>query len=607
MTLLVNRFPSEFLQKVSTHLSVQDCWHATLVCRSWHHTFQRALYKKVFIYSDKQLQQLVASISHHGYLVKELHLISTRSHESTTLQEDLNHVLLDQDTLLTLHHLCPLLEVLRFDPSQWIHLQLPDHLQWTQMRQCGMIHYTNFTPTFLTFFGSNLTQLHMTHAAHDLETLVDRLRIPTLKELRLEMIVEVENEMIFTTTHSLERLHANLPQLVVFHFMRNKTPHHETVPAHDLTSSSFIFAHPTAVRTLTLHGHVDSIQWFQFISINYPLLETLELTQISTSRFGTKWIWQTALIDLIRSLPCLQRLCLGGKNIPQLFSKALLVELNSNTQINEFNIDFQTYQAIESCQFLLSLASNGLASLRHLSLRVWEQIPGWSGVTKNLFQCQGLVSLQLWFSKGFMDQFPFTSFYFDHFLIHLPRLKKLALTGAHVQVMYKQDQQVLELEELFLVQCKIEHHDRVFQYISNACPQLNILEFSKCESERLAINKSHLLNEWTMDLHQIQLKRLVLSSILIYVGTVQTNDFIGIQINGRIRWCSTIKSMIYPEYGLCDDTEKNLELDKVYQSYTFSKPLEDRMPGNYTPTLGVLVIHCPSLTQLYLDNLKIPI
>ncbi|KAI7890931.1 uncharacterized protein EV154DRAFT_464959 [Mucor mucedo] len=597
---LVNRFPSEFLHKVSTHLSVQDCWHATLVCRSWHHTFQRVLYKKVFIYSDTQLKQLVSSISYHGYLVKEIHLISTISHESTTLHDNPRHVLLDQDTLLTLNHLCPLLEVLRFHPSQWTNLELSDQMQWSQMRQCGIVHYEDFTPSFLTVFGTNLTQLHMTHAAHDLETLVDRLRIPTLKELTLEILVQVENEII--PTQHLERMHANLPQLTAFHFKRNKTPHHEAVPAHDIIS---LFAHPTTVRTLTLHGHVDSIQWFQFITTNYPKLQELELTQITTSRFGTKWMWQTALIDLIRSLPSLQRLSLGGKNIPQLFSKALLVELNSNKQIDEFNIDFQTYQAIESCQFLLSLASSdGLASLRHLSLRVWEQIPGWSGVTKNLFQCQGLVSLQLWFSKGFMDQFPFTSFLIDHFLLHLPRLKKLALTGAHVQVMYKDykdlDIQVFDLEELSLVQCKIERHDVVLQYLSTCCPRLDTMEFSKCESERSAVNKSHVLNEWTMDLQQIRLKKLVLSSILIYIGTVQTNDFIGIRIHDekgqRTQWCSTTKSMIYPEYGLCEDTEKNTELDKVYQS----------MPGNYTPTLGVLVIHCQSVTQVFLDNLKIP-
>lgn len=614
---LTNRFPSEFLQKVSIHLSLQDCWNSTLVCRSWHHAFQRALYKKVYIYSDSQLEQLILSLSNHGYLVKELHLVSTTSHETTAYIEDetvKTHIQLDQDTLSVLNKLCPLLEVIDFDLSQWNHFQLNKaSIQWKQMRSCGTVRYADFNPSFLSVFGSNLTRLHMTHYPQDLEGLVENLRdLPTLKDLTLEILFDDHDDgnMMIPSSRHLEKMHGYLPRLEKFNFMRSKTPHHEA-PAfsHDVLVP---FSQPTSVLSLTLHGHVDSIQWFKFIARNYPNLQELKLSQITTSRFGTKWIWQTALVELIRSLPSLQLLSLGGKNIPQLFSKSLLIELKT-CSIENLNVDFQTYQAIESCQFLLSLASHGLRQLRHLSLRVWEQIPGWSGVTKNLFKCHGLISLHLSFSKGFMDQFPFTPFLIDRFLENLPQLKVLSLTGANVQVMYQHfkdlDLNEFALEELSLTQCKVENHETVFQYMSTCCPKLNQVMFRKCESERKLINKSSLLNEWIIDLQHNRLKKVILSSILIYIGTIQSNDFIGIEINDeygkQMIWCCAIKSMIYPEYIICDDQEKNTELDNVYRSYKSSQPL-DIMPGNYAPVIGVLVIYCKSVAQVFLDNLKIP-
>jgi hypothetical protein len=281
-------------------------------------------------------------------------------------------------------------------------------------------------------------------------------------------------------------------------------------------------------------------------------------------------------------------------------------------------IDFKTYQAIESCQFLLVVASHGIRQLKYLRLRVWEQIPGWSGVTFNLFQCKHLISLELSLSKGLMDQFPFTPFLIDHFLENLPQLERLVLTGANVQVTYKHyidlklDQQYA-LETLELYQSKLENHTVVFQYLSSCCPKLKQTIFRKCETEKPRHQSlTPSLNSCDIDFEYSDLDKIVLSSLMIYVGTVQSNEFVGIRLKcdnmDKTIWCSAIKpigSYTYPHYVLCDDKEKYTELDEIYQSYTSTQRLTGFMPGKYSPTIGFFTICCKSVNQVFLDNLKL--
>ncbi|KAK4521714.1 uncharacterized protein ATC70_004248 [Mucor velutinosus] len=637
------KLPPEFLQQVATYLSLQDCTHALYVCKLWFHTFQRSVYRKIYIYNQHQLRQLIASLTqsydqhsyHNGLMVREIYLM----HEQQTsalgprFEEDRQlHVHLSQANFDLLAKLCPELEVVDFNIAQWQHLRLnPMTHTWKYMRQCAPIHYVDFAPQFLTTFnGSTLSHLHLSHQPDDLHELVGSLQhVPSLEHLTLEMNYnDNDTAMSLPLSSCLQQLHARLPRLKSFNFIRTKTPHQESsVASHDPHLLS-AFAEPCyTLQSLLLHGHVDSYRWFGFISASYPHLRSLSLTQLSTSRFGTKWMWQNALVHMIQSLPLLKSLTLGGKNAPQLFSKGFAVELRKPTcSIDDLYVDFQTYQAIESCQFLLLVQSYGLAQLKFLRLRVWEQIPGWSGVTSNLFHCKQLQTLELSLSKGLMDQFPFTPFLIDHLLGHLPQLENLTLVGANVQVTYNNyvdlDKGVFRLKKLELCQSKIENHEAVLMYLSFCCPQMDMLILGKCEIEKKRQQQlflpSSLLNTCSIPMPNSRLSRVTLSSSLIYLGTIQSNDYIGIELmteerdQSTIVWCETVQSkgvQIYPSYSLCLDQDKNAELTDLYKTCgSPSIAALTPMPGKFTPNIGVITLHCKALLSgIALDNLKIPL
>ncbi|CAO3630958.1 unnamed protein product [Mucor fragilis] len=639
------KLPPEFLQQVATYLSLQDCTHALYVCKLWFHTFQRSVYRKIYISNQHQLQQLIASLTqsynlyqhsyHNGLMVREIYL----QHEQPTAvlnprheehQQKQQHVHLSQENFDLLAKLCPELEVLEFDITQWQYLTLnPVTNAWKHMRQFASIHYVDFAPQFLaTFSGAKLSHLHLSHQPEDLSELVASLQhVPNLEHLTLEMNGNDNDTVPPPLSSCLQQLHAHLPRLDSFAFIRTKTPHQEaSVASHD---PHFLSAFPEpcyTLQSLSLHGHVDSYRWFDFISSSYPRLRSLSLTQLTTSRFGTKWMWQNALVRMIQALPSLKSLTLGGKNAPQLFSKSFAVELRKPTcPIDDLYVDFQTFQAIESCQFLLLVQSYGLSQLKFLRLRVWEQIPGWSGVTSNLFRCKQLQTLELSLSKGLMDQFPFTPFLIDHLLGHLPQLENLALVGANVQVTYNNyvdlDKGVFRLEKLELRQSKIENHQAVFMYLSFCCPRLDTLLLKKCEIEKKRqqqlVLPSSTWNTCSIAMPYSRLSKVLLSPLLIYLGTIQCNDFIGIELmteqqeQSSMVWCETVKSegiQIYPSYSLCEDPDKNAELTDLYRTYgSPSTAALTPMPGNFTPNVGVITLHCKALLSgIALDNVKIP-
>ncbi|CEP15183.1 hypothetical protein [Parasitella parasitica] len=654
--------PPESLQQVARYLSPQDCCSALYVCRSWFRVFQRAIYRIIHVETDAQLQKLLDSLLrsyelyapgsyHNGLVVRELHLKRPQemlpgpaSHQQEHKQ---NNVHLSQKDFDLLAKLCPELEVLDFAIAEWQHITLnPARSRWKYMRQCAPVHYADFGFLFLKAFnGSRLSHLHVNHQAEDLGMLVKSLKsMPNLQDVTLEMN-DTDNDGDDAASSSLalakhlQQMHALLPRLRRFNFIRTKTPAQESsAPLHDPHSMS-AFAEPCrSLESLALHGHIDSYKWFEFISSSYPHLQSLSLTQLTTSRFGTKWMWQNALVQMIQALPMLKSLTLGGKNVPQLFSKAFAVELGKKKcSIESLYIDFETYQAIESCQFLLLVQSYGLNQLKFLRLRVWEQIPGWSGVTSNLFHCKQLQTLELSLSKGMMDQFPYTPFLIDHMLGHLPQLENLLLVGANVQVTYNNyedlDKGCFRLQRLELRQSKIEHHTNTFRYLSSCCPRLDTLLLEKCEIEKKrqqqVVLPSSTWNTCCVSLPSSTVAQVRLSSFLIYRGTVQSNDYIGIELlceqqyqghGSKIVWCEAVKpergQQIYPSYSLCADQDKLDELTDLYKacrsslclSASASSPTPSTpMPGNFSPTIGMITLQCKALLSgIALDNMKIP-
>ncbi|KAI8637791.1 hypothetical protein BD408DRAFT_40581 [Parasitella parasitica] len=640
--------PPEFLQQVARYLSQQDCCSALYVCKSWFRAFQRSVYRKIYIDSDAQLQKLLDSLSrsyelyppdsyHNGLVIREIHLM--REQQDTlprpaSHQDRGQHVRLSQENFDLMAKLCPELEVLDFDIAEWQHIKLDPTTTspWKHMRQCAPLNYSDFSSPFLAAFdGSRLSHLHLNHRPEDLGQIVGSLKnVPNLEDVTLEMN-DTENDAAssLSLTKYLQQMHAQLPRLRSFNFIRTKTPHQESsAPLHDPRFLAAFTEPCRNLQSLSLHGHVDSFKWFEFISSSYPQLQSLSLTQLTTSRFGTKWMWQNALVQMIQSLPLLKSLTLGGKNAPQLFSKAFAVELGNPTcSIDNLYIDFETYQAIESCQFLLLVQSCGLNQLKFLRLRVWEQIPGWSGVTSNLFHCKQLQTLELSLSKGLMDQFPFTPFLVDHLLGHLPLLENLTLVGANVQVTYNNfvdlDKGSFKLQRLELRQSKIENHEAVFMYLSTCCPRLDTLLLEKCEIEKKrqhqAVLPSSTWNACCISLPYNTVAQVKLSSFLIYLGTVRSNDFIGVELlceqqgYSRVVWCETAKSekgqQIYPSYRLCEDQNKVAELTDLYKTHHSSScpsSPPSPMPGNFSPNIGIITFKCKALLSgIALDNLII--
>ncbi|KAI8362591.1 hypothetical protein BD560DRAFT_404267 [Blakeslea trispora] len=545
-----NRFSSEVLYQISSYLSFKDYYHCLYVCWFWHHIFLRALYKRIIIQSGPQLRRLIASLRlserpcyngyHPGLFIEELYL----GHRLTddTLRRNLDvEVHISQNDLELLSVLCPRLKILDFDISQWEHLSIDSTIMpWHRLQQCAPIYFCHLNTSFLTSFnGSKLVELTILHRWEKLDSLVTRLNaLPALTKLTLEVVdglTGASSEM----TQSLQTIHTLLPHLRHLSFICNSSPRPEasSIATQDPRYLS-PFSHPSQLKSLLLHGHVDSIKWFNFIATSYPSLESLSLTNLSSSKFGTKWMWQTALVHMLQKLPLLKTLSLGGENISQLFSSSFAFELKKPTcSIQDVSIDLNVHQAIESCQFLLFVAAHGIKQLKHLKLHVWEQLPGWPGTTPNLFKCQYIVSLELSLSAGLTGQLPYTSFLINRFLQYMLCLQDFVLVGASVQVTRRPLQELLEcsrklgLQKIRICQSKIEDLQTMSRYLSCCCPNLQELSLEECKADRKEqYQKALISNNCYLDFMYSDLARVDLSSCLVYVSSAQANDFIGIQL-----------------------------------------------------------------------------
>ncbi|CAO3623735.1 unnamed protein product [Mucor hiemalis] len=137
---------------------------------------------------------------------------------------------------------------------------------------------------------------------------------------------------------------------------------------------------------------------------------------------------------------------------------------------------------------------------------------GWPGAALNLFQY--------------------------HFLENMLQLERLALTGANVQVTYKHFGDLnttsrFALQSLEIYQGKVENHTAVFRYLSTCRPHLTRTVFRKCELEK-SRHTQPSLNICEIDLQHGDLEELVLSTLMIYTGTISSNEHIGIRFKGDI-------------------------------------------------------------------------
>ncbi|KAI9255292.1 hypothetical protein BY458DRAFT_520357 [Sporodiniella umbellata] len=648
MKLSSRLLPAEFLYQISGYLPLQDCYNCLYVSRLWYRAFQRVIYRTINIYSDTQFKKFLSSLC----LSKSLHN-DIQHNETIDFLEDLDdpyyikNIEINQKQLMLLNDLCPQLEIFEFDKSQWKHLEINTQMKlWKHMKQFAPIHHSTFLDfPFMSVFGSSLTYLNIDYcySSQTEEAMTSFLyQIPTLEHLTVDIFFKghQNTRRMLNISKLLQHIHIALPNLHTLELVRSNPSRHEPPAAVYESNILSNFVNKSTLRSLTLEGHVDSIKWFEFIQDNYPYLEDLKINQLATSRFGTKWMWQQSLVNLIRNLSQMKTLTIGGRNAPQLLSKNLARELKSpRCTIQNLYIDFKTYQAIESCQFLMIIAEFGLKQLRFLRLRVWQQTPEWTGVTHNLFECRQLVSLELSLSKGLMDQYPFTPFLIDNFLENMPQLQELSLVGAEIQVLCSDVAQLdtlrtFSLSSLVLIQSRVQHHKTVFSYLSLCCPKLKQLSFRRCEVTKPKHQTPHvpacISHYCNLDMPHTQLDKIGLSSFLIYNGAVETIEYIGIKMvfvdsrefslastsghslkekvdeeSKRIAWCRISgfgQSFVYPQYSVVEEEDRICELNSLHDLYTDATEI---MPGNYVPSMGIITVRCKSVSDVYLDNVRV--
>ncbi|KAI9468484.1 MAG: hypothetical protein EXX96DRAFT_590781 [Benjaminiella poitrasii] len=536
-----NRFPAEFLQQVATHLSFQDQFQSAFVCRFWNNVFQRLLYRSIELFSGAELTQVLESLYSHGYWVKELYLKSNPEKKQWHLTQ-LQFNLLSQ--------LCPRLEVFEFHVTEWHHLQLQPR-QWSSIRKWSPLPFATFINHLDTFNG--LTHLHIQQTMIQFSSFVTHIHAaaPSLSHLTLEFIYKDNNSTI--PLYHLDTLHKSLPNL------------HHLGLIQSIKSAAFEceltpFPSPCKLQSLTLHSLVQSNVWFHFIIHSYPHLTHLDLHPMQLRD-------PKGLIQMIQKVP-LTTLQLGGPHLPHLFTEPLTLILRT---LNHLDIDFDTYQAMDSCHFLSLVATYGLHKLRRLRLRVWEQIPGWSGVTSNLFHCHGLVSLELSLSRGLADEFPYTPFLIDYVLRHLKQLEELTLVGAMVQVTYSRlehlDRTRSALRRLELRESKME--PLVTRYVSQSCPCL----------ETVVVSSDALIGDLVWPESRLRQLRVYLYESLPTVH-LEANDKLRQYVWDKDRY-QVIKQQDQVDDACCDNKE------------VIRQPL--------------LRIKCRSLTSFFLNDFKIPL
>ncbi|KAI8890955.1 hypothetical protein K501DRAFT_265459 [Backusella circina FSU 941] len=562
----------ELLTEVSLYLSRYDCFSCMSVSRHWYNCIKRQFYKKVDIKNtlqfDSFLQTLHRSRNTHkkrkehtevGYLVKELRLISYGMCYPI--------IVLTQDKLNTLSDLCPRLEVLEFDSSQWVNLNNMSVFEsWKNLTSiaplhCKYIHYVSF--------ASRLTQLRIFHTSQEENQLFTVFpNMPFLKYLTLDIFCGQPNANTgLDVDQYLKTLHSTVPQLealcLMFTNSQSETP------------STNVMHHSTRIKlkSLSLKGIPNVSYWFRYISKNYRLLENLEISEPIISNINT-YLQMDAIVQLVQQLSSLKKLSLKGENACYLYSDALINELGrSECNVRQFEYDFNAYDLNRSTQFLNSIAKCPLKQLQRLQIRVGNQRLTWPGVIQGIYYCNNLVDLELWFARGFMDAHPYTHFVIDEFMQQMPRLKRLCLREADVQL-GKYEIKGLALEILDLRDSRITQMKEFCQFVSDQCTSLTQLSLSPGEG---AV---------TLTLSNNRLEKLY----LFYFRT-------------RNHFLSVVPSI----ENQTDITDFCLVKEKNHRRLaTVDELIELQWRKDLDLAFALIRIQCKSLRQLYVDDTRLP-
>jgi hypothetical protein len=482
-----NRIAPELLREISKYLSKYDCYNAMHVSCHWYNCLKDQFYKSVDIESTSQLDAFLHALdrsqaddnkgeeySKLGYMVKELRLISYVASPRFTR--------LTQDKLNALGEFCPRLEVLEFNSSQWADVSnIAVFEKWKHLKSiapidCKYIHYVSFTPS--------LTKLHIIHRSPKEDQLFALLANMTfLKDLTLDIFCgQPRTYPGLDTDQFLKTLHTTVPQLeslcLTFAMFRYKAPspdamHHSRIN----------------LKSLSLKGITSPHNWFHYISKNYYLLENLEILDPIISKVNIH-LQTDALFHLVQELSSLKKISLKGESVCYLYSDALIDEFSKpGCSVRQFEYSFYGFDLNKSTKFLDMIKACPPKQLQKLFIMVANQRFSWPGSLESLYQCKSLVDIDLCFARSYMDPYQYTDFVLDEFLLQFPRIKRLRLKQADVQL-GGCDKKIGSLQNLDLKESRVLGIEELCQFINKQCISLSQLTLAQ-EKETVVLNLSN--------------------------------------------------------------------------------------------------------------------
>lgn len=535
--------PREILEHIAGFLDSNDQYSCLTVCKSWHPAFLYCLYRHIHLFSDEKSGQLQSTLLHSNYRMGNL--VRHVSFQKTVALKlglgihivERNALTMTQELLDMLDQACPLLESLEFDHNQWASssLTLPKSLL-LGLRQLPTLNFSLFTHV-VAGNGSKLNRLTHLRIRGNVDMIQNRRSVidlltctPYLTQLILERD-ELYNKYktpVISLEH-IDRIHQCLPHLVDLQFINHFNFGISNYYIHQIQPAISLIPPQKSLKHLKLEGTLQSYQWIQYISQQYPSLESLTLDLVHSPFSGVFALPPMQLISYrIREsfqaiAGCYQHLRvlrIRGLSTPLWLTHKFIAALKKKSFSTE--IDAQLYgldfEGVERSIQALTSQDNSV-NLTGIRLPIWRRhshhtnpLGTWRNTIRPLQAFKGLVHLELdAVSMSYIN----TSgegdgFDLDTILSMLPTLTSLKLSGSTLQLsqqafLQQKRQQLTKLQGLTLH--KIAFSTSLMDYLSYYCPDLKRLIICDCQQKESSDNQKLKIS---IDLQNLDLDLLVL-------------------------------------------------------------------------------------------------
>ncbi|KAL7330270.1 hypothetical protein PS15p_205236 [Mucor circinelloides] len=535
--------PREILEHIAGFLDSNDQYSCLTVCKSWHPAFLYCLYRHIHLFSDEKSGQLQSTLLHSNYRMGNL--VRRVSFQKTVALKlglgihivEHNALTMTQEMLDMLDQACPLMESLEFDHNQWASssLTLPKSLL-PRLRQLPTVNFSLFTH-IVAGNGSKLDRLTHLHIRGNVDMIQNRRLVidlltctPHLTQLifeRDELYNKYKTPVI--SLEHIDRIHQKLPQLVDLQFINHFNFGISKYYIHQIQPAISPIPPQKSLKHLKLEGTLQSYQWIQYISQQYPSLESLTLDLVHSPFSGVFALPSMQLIsyriresfqaiaDFYQHLRVLRirglsaPLWLTHKFVAALEKKSFSTEIDAQL----YGLDFEGVE--RSIQALTS--QDNRVNLTGIRLPIWRRhshytnpLGTWRNTIRPLQAFKELVHLELdVVSMSYVNiSGEGDGFVLDTILSMLPTLTSLKLSGSTLQLsrqafLQQKSQQLTKLQDLALH--KIAFSTSLIEYLSCYCPDLKRLIMCDCQQKEGSDNQKLRIS---IDLQNLDLDLLVL-------------------------------------------------------------------------------------------------